>query len=79
MRNEGKYTDDGLCGSLQQGCASLLRAALDPSLVEQRMVYISDCQPTNDPKQLSSFAVDEENAKKCWAMSEQMVGQKFEL
>lgn len=57
----------------------MLRAALDPILIEQDLVYISDCQPTDDPEQLSAYAVDQENAKKCWAMSEEMVGQKFGL
>jgi hypothetical protein len=65
--------------SLQQGCACLLRAALDPSLVEQDLVYISDCQPTDNPDDLSAYAVDGENAKKCWALSEEMVGEKFEF
>lgn len=67
-----------LC-SLQQGCASLLRAALDPSLLEQEKIYISDCQPTDREDELSPYAVDGENAKRCWAMSEEMVGEKFEI
>lgn len=65
--------------SLQQGCGTYLRAALDLSLVEQDLVYISDCNPTDNPDELAAYAVDEENAKKCWALAEEMVGEKFEF
>ncbi|KAF8850679.1 NAD(P)-binding protein, partial [Acephala macrosclerotiorum] len=65
--------------SLQQGCACYLRAALDPSLLEQDLVFIDNCQPVGvSPTELSAYAVDEENAKKLWALSEEMVGEKFE-
>jgi len=66
--------------SLQQGAASYLRAALDPSLLEQDLVFIDNCQPVAvSPTELSAYAVDEENAKKLWALSEEMVGEKFEI
>ncbi|KUJ14529.1 NAD(P)-binding protein [Mollisia scopiformis] len=65
--------------SLQQGCATYLRASLDPALVDQDLVFLSDCVPTDNPEELSAYAVDAENAKKCWALSEEMVGEKFDL
>ncbi|KFZ24368.1 hypothetical protein V502_01162 [Pseudogymnoascus sp. VKM F-4520 (FW-2644)] len=65
--------------TLQQGCSTTLRAALDPSLAEQNMVYLDDCQPSEDPEIVQPYAIDRENAKKCWVMSENMIGEKFEL
>ena len=66
--------------TLQQGCSTTLRAALDPSLTEEgeNRVYLSDCQLSNDPETVKPYAIDEDNAKKCWGLSEEMVGEKFE-
>lgn len=67
--------------TLQQGCSTTLRAALDPSLAEEedaRKVYLSDCQLTVDPDTVRPFAVDGENARRCWRLSEEMVREKFE-
>jgi NAD(P)-dependent dehydrogenase (short-subunit alcohol dehydrogenase family) len=64
--------------NFQEGCSTTLRAALDPSLAEQKMVYLNDCQPSEDPEIVQPYAIDGENAKKCWAMTEEMVGEKFE-
>jgi NAD(P)-dependent dehydrogenase (short-subunit alcohol dehydrogenase family) len=64
--------------NLQQGCSTTLRAALDPGLVEEDgNVYLSDCQIVTDPEWIKPYALDAGNARKLWAISEDMVGQKF--
>ncbi|KAL3420042.1 short-chain dehydrogenase reductase family [Phlyctema vagabunda] len=63
--------------SLQAGCSTTLRAALDPTLLEQDDIYLHDCQVTTDPVEVSGFALDKESAKKLWTLSEDMVGERF--
>jgi hypothetical protein len=65
--------------TLQQGCSTTLRAALDPSLVEEKRVYFNDCQPSEDPEIVRPYAIDGENAKRFWALSEELIGEKFEF
>jgi len=64
--------------TFQQGCSTTLRAALDPSLGTEGSVFLTDCQLTTDPLQVRAYALDKENALKCWDLSEKLVGQKFE-
>lgn len=64
--------------TLQQGCSTTLRAALDPSLGTEGSVFLTDFQLTTNPLEVRSYALDKENALKCWALSEDMVGEKFE-
>ena len=67
--------------TLEQGCSTSLRAALDPGLVEEWVqegkVYLNDCQLSDDSEIVNPFAVDKKNALKSWALSEDMVGEKF--
>lgn len=65
--------------TLAQGCATTLRAALDPGLLvgEGRSCYLEDCQVTSDRKAVRAWALDEKNAGRCWALGEEMVGEKF--
>jgi NAD(P)-dependent dehydrogenase (short-subunit alcohol dehydrogenase family) len=68
--------------SLKQGCSTTLRAALDPGLEvgeNGEGIFLMDCQFVGIGEDLAGFAVDEENAKRCWEVSEGMVGQKFDL
>jgi NAD(P)-dependent dehydrogenase (short-subunit alcohol dehydrogenase family) len=67
--------------NLQQGCSTTLRAALDPELkADGDSCYLWDCQivKPDGGKKLMAYAVDPEGAKKCWALSEEMVGEVFE-
>ena len=41
------------------------------------MVYLNDCQPSEDPEIVQPYAIDGENAKRCWIMSEEMIGEKL--
>lgn len=65
--------------SLQQGCATTLRAALDPNLeVVGGRVYLDDCQVIEpDEKNLMTWALDEASAERLWGVSEEMVDEKF--
>ncbi|KAI1092709.1 NAD(P)-binding protein [Rostrohypoxylon terebratum] len=65
--------------TLQQGCATTLRAALDPDLVKQEGVYLQDCDLTTDTKWIKEWATDPELAEKLWTLSEELVGEKFDV
>ncbi|KAJ8122123.1 hypothetical protein ONZ43_g1601 [Nemania bipapillata] len=65
--------------SLQQGSASLIRAAIDPDLVNEEGVFIADANLTTDPNTIKSWATDSELAAKCWKLSEELVGEKFDI
>lgn len=65
--------------TLQQGCATTLRAALDPALEKEEGVFLSDCQLTNDSEIVAPWALDEGNAERLWGLSEELVGEKFEV
>ncbi|KAI0967032.1 NAD(P)-binding protein [Xylaria arbuscula] len=65
--------------TVQQGCASLIRAALDPTLINEEGVYITNANLTTDPAEVKPWATDLEAADKCWELSEELVGEKFEF
>jgi NAD(P)-dependent dehydrogenase (short-subunit alcohol dehydrogenase family) len=65
--------------TLQQGSASLIRAAIDPNLVKEEGIYMDDANLITDPKQIKSWATDPELAEKCWKLSEELVGEKFDI
>jgi len=68
-----QYT--GVLKTLQQGCATTLVAAFDPSIDEKNGAFLQDGDLFTPTK---SWATDPENARKLWELSEKMVGQKFE-
>ncbi|EHY52872.1 hypothetical protein ABEF92_000637 [Exophiala dermatitidis] len=59
--------------TLQQGCATQLRAALDPSLVSESGAYLDDCQVVTLPEHKDAEAYIDE----VWAFSEKLVGEEF--
>lgn len=65
--------------SLQQGCATTLRAALDPDLVKEDGVYLEDTNLTTDTRKIKEWATDPELAQNCWKISEELVGEKFDF
>jgi hypothetical protein len=64
--------------TLQEGCATTLRAALDPGLRTEAGVYLVDCQVVEPGLALREAALDPEGARRLWGISEEMVGEKFE-
>lgn len=65
--------------TLQQGCATTLRAALDRSLDEREGFWLVDCELSTDEAFIAPWALDQGNAKRCWEMSERLVGEKFDF
>lgn len=60
---------------LDQGSATALVAALDPKLYDPKVIYLSDCQIAEP----AEWASDAKAAERLWRLSEDIVGQKFEL
>ncbi|KAI8964370.1 NAD(P)-binding protein [Daldinia sp. FL1419] len=65
--------------TLQQGCGTTLRAALDPDLVKEEGVYLQDTNLTTDPNDVKEWATSPELAEKLWKLSEELVGEKFDI
>lgn len=68
--------------SVEAGAATTCYAATAPELEGKGGVYLEDCHiadvdDTNPICGVRSYAVDPDNAEKLWAISEEIVGQKF--
>ncbi|KAJ6142769.1 retinol dehydrogenase [Penicillium samsonianum] len=61
--------------TLDQGAATTLVAAFDPSLKASSGVLLADCQLIGAEK----YAVDPKAAERLWQLSEQIVGQSFSI
>lgn len=61
--------------TLQQGCSTQLRAALDPSLVPESGAYLDHCQIVEEPEHQDAYPA----ADRVWRLSEEMVGVKFDF
>ncbi|EUC51131.1 hypothetical protein COCMIDRAFT_80292 [Bipolaris oryzae ATCC 44560] len=64
-----------LLKTLDQGAATVLVAALDPALNDEKGVFLDDCQI----RDAAPHATDPDKAEKLWELSEKLVGTKFEL
>jgi NAD(P)-dependent dehydrogenase (short-subunit alcohol dehydrogenase family) len=60
---------------LDQGGATTLVAAFDPTLYDPKVIYLSDCQIA----EAAAWASDVVAAERLWRLSEDIVGQKFDL
>jgi NAD(P)-dependent dehydrogenase (short-subunit alcohol dehydrogenase family) len=61
--------------NLDQGSATTLVAALDPQLTDLKVTYLNDCQVAEP----AAWACNPDSAERLWKLSEEIVGQKFEL
>lgn len=61
--------------TMAQGTSTVLVAALDPRMASQTGSYLEDCMV----RPLRDYASSAENAQRLWALSEQLVGQKFDI
>lgn len=61
--------------NVSQGASSLVAACLDPSFDDRSGAFVQDCQID----EALEYAQDPDNAKKLWALSEELVGQKFDF
>lgn len=81
QRNEG---GDFSFKTEAQGAATTCWAATSPELEGAGGVYCEDCHvaDTDDEDRrgsVRSYAIDPDKAEKLWAMSEEMVGERFEI
>ncbi|KAL5317363.1 hypothetical protein ACEPPN_014458 [Leptodophora sp. 'Broadleaf-Isolate-01'] len=74
--SNGKKVEMEAPKTLQQGCSTALVAALDPSIEGHSGGFLQDCAVKPIEKE---HAKGQENIDKLWALSEQLVGQKFAL
>jgi NAD(P)-dependent dehydrogenase (short-subunit alcohol dehydrogenase family) len=58
------------------GAATQVWAAVAPELAEVGGIYLADCAPSD---QHAPWALDPDAAARLWAMSEELVGEKFPL
>ena len=72
-KEEGREFQMPVEKTMQQGCATTLVAALDPSIESKSGAYLDDGDVA--PKQPDAAQGDEE---RLWALSEKLVGEKFE-
>ncbi|KAI5477925.1 NAD(P)-binding protein [Pseudohyphozyma bogoriensis] len=81
--NAGFLNEDGTPSSKfpwkppHAGAAVYVVAAFSPDLEPSKGVYLVDCQQKDELAR--PYAVDQDNARRLWAMSEEMVGEKFEF
>jgi NAD(P)-dependent dehydrogenase (short-subunit alcohol dehydrogenase family) len=61
--------------TLEQGCATTLVAALDPSIATRSGEFLEDCNISQ--RILPRHLVDEEEAENLWKLSEKIVGEAF--
>ncbi len=71
--------------SVEQGAATSVYTATAPDLAGRGGLYLEDCHvaPVNDAPDalegVKSYAIDGANAERLWALSEQLVGARFDL
>ncbi|KAH8894061.1 short-chain dehydrogenase [Thozetella sp. PMI_491] len=69
--------------TLQQGCATQIRAALDSNLDiggdGNEGVFLHDCQQSTDDMVVVKRALDADDARRLWTWSEDLVGEKFDI
>jgi len=61
--------------TVPEGTSTHMVAAFDPKIASESGAYLVDCQLAMD--QAKPYAKDDTQAAKLWALSEQIVGQKF--
>ncbi|GAB5587124.1 hypothetical protein Unana1_02024 [Umbelopsis nana] len=61
--------------TISQGTSTTIVAAFDPSIKDQSGLYLNHAKI--DTENVMPWAVDDNNAKRLWELSEDMVGQKF--
>ncbi|KAG2177062.1 hypothetical protein INT43_007718 [Umbelopsis isabellina] len=65
--------------NLAQGASTHIVAAFDLSIKNNSGSYLSSCKIAEDHPWLKPYAKNDEDAKKLWALSEQLVAQQFSL
>ena len=76
MKWSGQHFQMGRFKEPGQGVATTVVAFLDPGIGEDGGTYMQDCELRRDTRE---YATSEENADKLWKMSEDWVGERFEI
>ncbi|KAG7009751.1 patulin synthase [Physcia stellaris] len=74
-RNNGNPLPPQTTKTLGQGAATIVIGALDPSFRNSSPSLLVE----NQVAEAAPYATDEANAEKLWALSEKLVGQKFDI
>jgi len=61
--------------SLETASSTLVAAALNPDFDSKSGLFLRNCQPF----EVAGYAKDPERAEKLWRLSEELVGEKFEI
>ncbi len=69
---------------VEAGAATQVWAAVAPELAEHGGRYLADCQLAETGGNVAdagveSYALDKDDAARLWALSEELVGQKFDF
>lgn len=62
--------------SVEQGVSSTVRAAIDPDLVGENGAFLSDTVVVEVARE---YARDQKAVEELWKISEEIVGEKFEI
>ncbi|KAI9734372.1 MAG: hypothetical protein M1834_002478 [Cirrosporium novae-zelandiae] len=73
--DESGNVNEGLWKSIQEGAATHVVAAFDPSISDQNGAYLQDCKV--DMEACKPYAKDKNEAERLWKLSESLVGQEF--
>ncbi|KAM0752219.1 short-chain dehydrogenase [Meredithblackwellia eburnea MCA 4105] len=65
----------GVYKTYQEGVATQVIAAFDPTIAAKSGSLLWDCKVDNE--KATPYALDKENAEKLWKLSEKLVGQEF--
>ncbi|KAF7327960.1 hypothetical protein MKEN_00376200 [Mycena kentingensis (nom. inval.)] len=63
--------------TLAQGSATTVVASFDPRITDSSGGFLTDCVIANERR--SPFCSDPENGKKLWKLTEELIGEEFEL
>lgn len=74
-QNTGQGFTMGEAKNIEQGVATTIRAAIDPEIANDNGSYMAGCQAED----VRGYAKDDGLVGKLWALSEQLVGEKFEI
>nr|GAT56414.1 short-chain dehydrogenase/reductase family protein [Mycena chlorophos] len=79
MTDDGKPKDNDMFKwkTLSQGASTTVIAAFDPSLDAKAGAYLVDGNPA--PERVAAHAADSASAEKLWTLTEEIIGEKWEL
>ncbi|KAF7296698.1 Short-chain dehydrogenase/reductase family protein [Mycena chlorophos] len=74
---EGKRNEAFPWKTIEQGAATTVVAAFDPRIASSPGAYLDDLVVANE--KISAYCADETNAANLWALTEEIIGEKYEF